>query len=344
MSEIKSNILGAMLSFFLSIALFRLVIYIMEPTNYARAVEASLGVTTGHPVWRTFQSRVLGPYIIKMLSFELSDYITAHVWFNIATIGIAAFLSWRMGRKYGGNDQSALLGLTIFGLSVALLLSPPDLYSWDFIDIIVFLIFIDLVLSNASPAWFLLLFIIAIWNRDSANFIAVWLILDALIRFLYARQQKPNQLLPIPFDWWRLGLGLVCVGIGLILPELLKQNLVIEEMAPKLYPNSLLIPFSASYNTAFLSNMQLLKESLTHPNFQFWFIVPAFWVLIARLGLELVLRDAQRYLALYLVQLALLVALQIFAVFNETRVYLILVPFVVIYAVLLSHSSSPSNS
>ena len=43
--------------------------------NYARLVELSLGVTTGHPVWKMWQSRVLGPYIIKALTFGSLDYV-----------------------------------------------------------------------------------------------------------------------------------------------------------------------------------------------------------------------------------------------------------------------------
>jgi hypothetical protein len=128
--------------------------------------------------------------------------------------------------------------------------------------------------------------------------------------------------------------GLICLGIGVILPELLKHALLIEEMGPKLYPNSPLATTSGSYNTDLFTNLQLLKQSLTVLDYQVWFVLPAFWVLIVALGLRLALHDTQRYLALYLVQLAMLAALLIFASFHETRVYFILIPFFVIYVVL----------
>ena len=162
----------------------------------------SLSVTTGHPLWKLFQSRVLGPYIIKVLSFGSLDYYgTAYVCFQIVTVAIAGFLSWRLGRKYGSGDQSAMLGLTLFVTCFALLLSPPLLYSWDFIDIIVFLVFVDFVLSDVSLPWFLGLFAIAIWNRDSAVFIALWLIFDPLVRFYYQRQRKLRK--HTSLDWGR---------------------------------------------------------------------------------------------------------------------------------------------
>ncbi|MSP31547.1 MAG: hypothetical protein EXR03_01830 [Pseudolabrys sp.] len=333
MSTTKSNILGALLAIFSSIALFRLVVYIFKIENYIRLTEASLGVTTGHPFWKTFQSRVLGPYAIKALTFGSMDYyLTAHIWFHIATVAIAAFLCWRLGRTYGGSDQSALLGLTVFVLCFALLLSPPWLYSWDFLDIIVFIMFIDFVLSGKSLPWFIGLFAVAIWNRDSALFIALWLILDPLVHFFYRRRYK---LPKIPLDWRRILAGAICIAAGLLIVELLKRNLLIEEMGPKLYPNS---PINSGnrYNLVLPWNIDLLKQSLTRFSYEFWISVPVFLTMVTVLGACVARRDPQRYLAIYLVKLALLVSLLLFGWFYETRIYLILIPFVVMSAVLLS--------
>src|SRR5215813_13903628 len=130
----KSNILGVILALFSSAVLFRLYLYMAFP--YDLIVQTSLGITTGHPVWRTFQSRVLGPYIVKALTFGSLDYRHAHILFQIVSVAVAAFLCWRLGKKYGGSDQSALLALTLFvTCSVSFL---GWLYSWDIIDIIVF--------------------------------------------------------------------------------------------------------------------------------------------------------------------------------------------------------------
>src|SRR5262249_27787562 len=157
-STIKSNVLGAMLALFASTALCRLTIFVFNQENYNRAAEFSFGVTTGHPLFKMWQSRVLGPYTIKAFTFAGLDYIRAHILFQILTVAIAAFLCWRLGRKYGGNDQSAVLAITLFVMNFALLLSPPYLYSWDFLDILVVILLIDLVLVGASLPWFITLF------------------------------------------------------------------------------------------------------------------------------------------------------------------------------------------
>ena len=219
----------------------------------------------------------------------------------------------------------------------ALPLSPSYIYSWDFIDIIVFVLFIDLVLSGMSLRWFLGLFAIAIWNRESAVLIALWLILDPLVRFFFQRHLK---LLPLaPLDWRRILAGAICIAVGLLTVELLRRNLLLEEMGPKLYPHSP-IKSGTSYKIQLGYNIEFLKKSLTHFSRPFWFVIPVFLAMVLVLGAYVVRRDPQRYLALYLVELSFIVALFVFGWFYETRQYLPLIPFVVMPAVLLSRPKS----
>ena len=307
-------------------------------TKYVQSsVETSLGVTTGHPDWMVFQSRVLGPYIIKALSFgSLDNYAKAYASFQITTVAIAAFLCWRLGRKYGGNDQSALLALALFVICFIWLLSPPFLYSWDFIDIIVFILFIDFVLSGMSLRWFIGLFAIAIWNRDSAIFIALWLILDPLVRFFHQRRYRLQK---IPLGWHRILAGVFCIGAGLIIVELLKRNLLIEEMGPKLYPSS---PITGGnrYNLVLQVNIDFLKKTFNYKAWiytKIWIVAP-FLATVIVLGANLVRIDPQRYLSIYLIELGMLATLLLFGLLYETRVLLILIPFVVISGVLVSGS------
>ena len=332
MSNIKSNVLGAMLAFFSSIALCRLIAFVFQPANYAGNAEASLGVTTGHPVWKMWQSRVLGPYFIEALTFGSLDYVKAHILFQIITVAIAAFLCWRLGKKYGGSDQSALLALTVFVMCFALLLRPPYLYSWDFIDIIVFILFIDLVLSGMSLPWFIGLFAIAIWNRESAVIIALWLILDPLVRFFYQRQCK---LQSNPLDWRRMLAGAICIATGFLTVELLNRNLLVETKGTADgYPIDL-------YHLAqwrLPENIDTLKHSLTHFDRYFTIAVPAFLATVIVLGACVVRHDPQRYLALYLVELSYIASLFVLGALTETRIYLALIPFVVMAVVLLSPS------
>lgn len=335
-STTRSNILGAALAIVASVGLFWLVIYEFKYVNYLRSVDGSLGVVTGHPVWKTFQDRVLAPYIVKALSFgSLEHYVVAHIFFQLVTVAIAAFLCWRLGRKYGGSDLCALFALTVFVLCFVALLLPPWLYSWDFIDMIVFAVFIEFVLSGRSLLWFVGLFAVATWNRDSADFIALWLITDALVRNLYQRRQGLAQ---AALDWRRIVAGIVCIGIGLVIAELLRRNLLIEEMAPKLYPDNPIVA-GHRYNLVLPLNIAFLEHPLRtgSPLIVIAFLTATIW-----LGAAFARLDPQRHLTLFLLELAMVAALFLFGRFNEPRIFLFLIPFVVISAVMVWRGKNAS--
>jgi hypothetical protein len=324
----RSNILGAALAIGTSLGLFGIVFFVFGPARYARSVDAALGVVTGHPFWKTFQSRVLGPYLVKALSFgSLEHYTAAYIFFQIATVAAAAFLCWRLGRKFGGNDQSALFALLTFVICFVALLSPPWLYSWDLLDIIVFFVFIDFVLSNRPLPWFLALFAVAIWNRDSADFIALWLILDPLVRYVYQRRYK---LAKAPLDWRRMLAGAICIVAGLILAAVLKRTLLIQEMAA-LSPGDTPVTAGNPYNIVLPINIDALIHSFFTARIM---IALAFMATAVALGARFARLDPQRYLALYLTELALVVAAVVFGIIYELRIFLVLVPFVVASAVL----------
>jgi hypothetical protein len=333
MSKMGSNFLGALLAIFASLALFRLTIFSIQIPNYVEGIQTSLGVTTGYPIWLTYQSRVLAPYIIKIFSFGSEDrFATVHIWFQIINVAIAAFLCWRLGRKHGGDDRSALLAFGLFVMCFALLLSPPYIFSWDFVDIIVFLVFLDLVLTRSSLIWFVGLIAIAVWNRDSAIFIALYLIVDPLARYVYRRWYR---LPPAPIEWRQIVSGGICTLACLAIAELLKRSLLIKEIGPELYPNS---PITGGnrYNITLLQNIHTVKTSLSTLNYQFEFMILIFLILNLALGARLVRRDPQRYLGFYLVEIALVASLFTFGWFVETRIYLILIPFLVMSSILVT--------
>jgi hypothetical protein len=329
----KSNIVGATLAFFSSPLLFRLIHFMGVPYN--RIAEISHGITTGHPLWKQIQSRVLAPYIIKALTFGSLEYRHAHVLFHIIAVAVAAFLCWRMGKKYGGTDQSALLALTVFVTCFTFLLAPPwTIFSWDFIDILVFLVFVDFVLARKGPQWFVGLFAIAVWNRDDAFFIPLWLILDPLVQFFCQRHYK----LPSVLDWRRMLAGAICIVLGLVSLELLKRNLLIEEVGWQEYPDMADRMAGRSYIIGQLGvNLAVLKWMLTRLTHGLWFTIPLFLVIVATLGAFLARLDPRRYLALYLVELSFILALFVVGIVIESRVYLALIPFVVAAAILLSN-------
>lgn len=324
----RANIFGAALALATSLGLFGIVMLIFGPARYARSVEAAYGVATGHPFWRTFQSRVLGPYAIKALALGSAHYyMAAYIFFHIVTMAVAAFLCWRLGRTYGGSERSGLFALELFIFFFLLLMSPPWLYPWDFLDIIVFFVFIDFVLADRPLAWFVGLFAVAIWNRDSADFIALWLILDPLARTLYGRRYAHAK---VPLDWRRMLAGASCIVAGLIIAAVLKRALLIQEMSMVIPTDTPLTP-GAAYNFVLPINIEILTHEFFTVRVMF---AVAFIAAAIFLGARFARRDPERHLGLYLTELALVAAALFFGIINELRIFLVLMPFVVASAVL----------
>jgi len=110
----------------------------------------------------------------------------------------------------------------------------------------------------------------------------------------------------------------------LIIAELLKRALFIEGWGPNT---------ADRYNLGLLWNIDFLKNSLS--TFKAWMLV-LFLATTALLGAKFASLDPQRYLSIYLIEPSLLAALLLFGLIYETRIYLVLVPFIIISGVLVT--------
>ena len=133
--------LGATLSAILALGQFRLILLLLD-TDYTRSMEAAQGVVAGTPHWRVFQSRVLAPYAIQGMERLLGSYGAAYKAFCAGALVAAGYLAWTLGRRVGGTLRSAGLGLLLFHVAFAFLLSRPWLYAWDYVGAILFLLFV----------------------------------------------------------------------------------------------------------------------------------------------------------------------------------------------------------
>ena len=186
----RENGIGAALACLLAFAQFRLILLTLRDGYYA-SVDAAFGVTIGQPHWWEVQNRVLAPYAVGALASVfpefLPDYGIAHVAFSILALAIAGFLAFSLGRRQGGGMTAGLLSLFLFQAAFSFLLSPPWLYAWDYLDIIGFILFADFVLSDRSWRWFAVLFSVSLFNRESAFYISLWMMLDAVCRWELGR-------------------------------------------------------------------------------------------------------------------------------------------------------------
>jgi hypothetical protein len=323
------------LAVFCALAQFRLIASILQ-FRYEASVEAAKGVVMGRPHWRIDQSRVLGPYVVEGLSHLVFDFLAAHVLFSIGALAVAGFLAWRLGAHLGGNDiATALLAFIVFQVAFAFLLGNRWLYVWDFIGVIVFLLFVDFVVSGKSWPWFVGLFAVAIFNRESAQFIALWMIVDPVARWIL---EKLGHSESAPRDWSMPIAGIGCAAAGFMIVAGLRRALLIEEMGPKIFADA---PATSNgmFQFRLLENLHLIGGAFMTSDYGVTFVTMAFIVLFL-LGTVIVAACLAylypaRLLGLSLTYIAMVMALLAFGALFETRIYVELIPLLVAGATLM---------
>jgi hypothetical protein len=168
---LRANALWAAVALLCAMAQFRLIMMV-QGRHYGDSIKATQGVIDGMPHWRAFQSRLLGPWLVDGLHRLLGDLVTAHVSYEIGMSTLAGWLMLRLMNRLHG-PQAAWGAFLVLQLLFAFLLHPLWLYAWDNASIVLFVLFTYFVMTDKTRRWFVALFAVAIFNRESALYIAL---------------------------------------------------------------------------------------------------------------------------------------------------------------------------
>ena len=176
------------------------------------------------------------------------------------------------------------------------------------------------------------LFCVSILNRESAFFIAAWMI---LYPFLVAILDRARPRLSMALA------GLVCMVGGTLLVQGLRVALLQREIGPDLFG----MPEMAgrSFHPHLQDNMTYLIDAFLHPTMEFNILIVV--LLLAPLVLTglLARRLGRRYLGLGLAHSLIVLSLPIAGVLSETRILFDLVPFMAIgFAALIQGQEKPA--
>jgi hypothetical protein len=317
----NENLAGALLAIFCAFAQFRLIAMLFQ-TWYGRAVEAAYGVTIGMPHWRSYQSRVLGPYLVDGLTWIFPSYLSAHVFLSIVALAIAGFLAWLLGRLLSNTITGAALALCTFEILFVFCLTLPWIYIWDYLSVAIFFAFVILVVQEKSWVWFSAVFAIAIFNRENAFFIAAWMIVDPLVRFgLGKRKIVSSQTL----NRSMIAAGVACLAIGAGITELLRRTLLVREVGYELFRDSPQAHFESVQNQVG-NNFAGLVHALTTLDYNMQFVVIVLIAAMIGAAIYLAYIDPLRWTGIALIQVATVVAIFLVGVLMETRLLVELIP------------------
>ncbi len=314
----------ALLALAVALVQFR-VVALMFDRLYRMSAEAAWGVLIGEPHWRIYQSRLLGPYLVRAADTVFETFLDAHVFVTVTLLAVAGFLVLVLLDRLLNDRVKVLAGYLVFAFLTTSLLQRPWLYVWDVLDLLVFVVFNYFVLSARDLRWFAALYVVALFNRESAFYIAGWMILEPAVQWWLGRSGKSRR---AP-DWRMLATGVVLLGGGMAIVEALRGALLVREVGPSIVGE--VAGAGPRFHLMLADNLDRLATSLTSFNYAMSFLVPLGMLLFVVFAVQVARRDPERNLANALIHLALLVSLLVFGIVFETRVYLALVPFVVFH-------------
>ncbi|MEI9916089.1 MAG: hypothetical protein WDN29_10000 [Methylovirgula sp.] len=171
----------------IAISLNEYQIYYLSHTSSKRdIIDATRGILTGHPPWKAFQDRLLGP--LAFVGFDAainwirgissSETKSLDAFFGVMII-IKNFVCFSLLLRYRHRPVIACAG-TIFGSLLSVSVTDYWLYTWDLIELIIFNYLAYIIYSEKKlDFYFFVLYLLALSNRESAAFFGLWLLCHA---------------------------------------------------------------------------------------------------------------------------------------------------------------------
>jgi len=284
-------------------------------------------VISGTPKWIAFQSRLMGPYFVEYMSYigGISYCAALKIFFSTMLI-VEYFVLYYVLLKYTKNSYNLSLTYVVFFSLLLLGIQGQARLAWDAIDIIVFTLFAYFIFTKKSTIYFVILFLFAITNRESALFIALYIIIDSL-----------SLKLPLKFseisvnNMKKLLIGVFLIIIGIVYMKLTRDYLFVESFfgsigtddRHRVFGNHVKIP----------SNVISFFKNFTNMNFinSLFGILTIFYIFINFKKFN------ESNIKALLIFIFLFSSIFIFGYANQTRMYTVIVPFLIFFHLSLKN-------
>ena len=308
-----------------------LIIYQMNIDNNWQIWESvSSGVVNGKPPWKAFQNRLLMPHIIDFLQIYLNKkqaFLSIYL-FGIFVHNIIFLIIFE-------RISNRIVSLTVLTIWTFLFVMHQHywLYPWDIFEISLFLIMWYCLFSGSHSNLILILYPLALLNRESALFLPIvyW-----LIKVKFNDSEKIFDLKKI-FSKTSV-ITILLIILGIIWTVFIREHLLIdtirdENVITEIYGTHIL--FFRNLEDIFINNW-LSRHYLIFNILIFTFIIIS---IRSILGLDkLMPRSTSVFFLL------LLACIILFGIFNETRMHFIILGYYIFYIKLLILKSFKINN
>lgn len=306
------NISYILILFFISLSVFKVLMQIHNG-HFQALVDATYGVIKGQPHWIAYQNRLLGPYIVYFISKTGFSFHVALKIYILCMVIFQNILLFFLIRKMNVRRRESL-GWVMLYCFAFIIVQHYWFYTWDSLDSIIFTLLAWGILNARSVYFFIILFCMAILNRESALFVALYIVIDAF----HFKSVKEFYFVSIK----KLIVGTSLFLLGLVYTKVIRHYLFVSkpngqpDTAHELIGNHIqltqnlynLILYNA-YSTDIINSVFIIGSIL-----YFLFVVKSY-------------SDTQ--IKALLMFFAIIANILIFGLINETRMFIILIPFVI---------------
>jgi hypothetical protein len=134
---------------------------------------------TGETDIRAWVNRALAPLIVLGLTHTTSlPWHSVYLLLSVLMLFLTNIVLYYYFHKFIQNYKTALVFFITYTLAF-LLLQHYYIFLWDYIDTLLFSAFVFGILSRFSLLYFIILFIVSMFNRESSLFIALYLFIQS---------------------------------------------------------------------------------------------------------------------------------------------------------------------
>ncbi len=152
-----SKIFPALVITFISFAVFKVLMQI-HAAEFDTLTKNAYGVLIGKPNWIAYQNRLLGSYIVQLISMiGLPFFASFKVYICFMTL-VQNFLFYFLLRKLNMPLRKSLIWVMIYSFSF-ILIQHKWFYPWDSLDAILFMLFAWGILQRKKTIFFCILFL-----------------------------------------------------------------------------------------------------------------------------------------------------------------------------------------
>lgn len=336
------TLLGLFACALLATLQWRFTVEVLSVPNFIESLKAVIGVLEGRPHWLVYQARLLGPWSVYWLGEVIGNIGFAYAWF-IAIGFFAANIAFLWAISPMRDGVHKLAALSLFVLLSIFFIDDRWFYAWDIYSLILFTVFLGLVIRDA-PLWqFCVLFLVMLFNRESVHFLSIFILIRPFADWFVENGYRLGTTRRIQNLRWVVA-GAILLASGVLTIKLLRQTLLVEEVGPVMFKMPDLAGVSLHFQHNF--NLTFLANSLGMANQGIDLAVALFFLLSFVLVVMGLWKLPQRFFAYTAVHGMMLLAIGLFAIINETRVFFEMTPFVTFAVLYLvgSKEMQPSDT